>query len=175
VNLGNLLSYAPDDQGDVSQNPYPVALNVSGTPDCSQRRDSRIARAISALAETTCGAGYVVDPPFLSDALRRMNYYRWLVGLQPVTIDPTAQSNGQLCALMMAKNNNTASPDQHNSPDVHSAWPDFVCAPPGATSEAMNSNVYSGESVSGLDFLWQTTPGLRSVNVRSWRKRVSAV
>ena len=140
--------------------------------------------------------------PFLNDALRRLNFYRWLVGLQYATISaarqvrappcgalarvcvsaclatrdagPLAdQAESQKCALMVAKNNNPASPDYHattdvgaaaaaaalaaialddqqrrtraaRAPQVHSSWPGWVCQSTAATNMATKSNVYNG-------------------------------
>jgi hypothetical protein len=49
------------------------------------------------------------DPGTLSragidDTLRRVDLYRWLAGLYPVTDDPTWDTNDQLCAVMEAAN-----------------------------------------------------------------------
>lgn len=63
-------SYAPGDSSDVnSTSPVAVALAVN---------------------QTSCTAGFV-QQLFLDDALRRLNFYRWLTGLQYASIDAIIQ------------------------------------------------------------------------------------
>ena len=132
-------SYAPDDPyTDVNwNNPQPVSTGVN---------------------HGSCQEGSVPQNPFLDDALRRMNFYRWMVGLQYASIDTTKQSHSQECALMMAKNYNQASPDYHYSSVPHSSWPNWVCATNNAKQMATDGNIYAGQSLAGLNWMWQTTP-----------------
>ena len=64
-------SYAPNDPSDVN---YTNTVSV-------QTGDN----------QATCTEGAVRQTPFLDDALRRLNFYRWLVGLQYATLDATYQ------------------------------------------------------------------------------------
>ena len=98
---------------------------------------------------------------FLDDTMNRLNFNRWLAGLKPATIDATNAGKAQECALMMAMNYNTQSPwykAEYASRDPHTQHSGWICATSGATEGAQLSNIYAGQSSSGLGFLWQTTP-----------------
>jgi hypothetical protein len=52
----------------------------------------------------TCALG-TIQPGTQEAALRILNLYRWLVGVDPTTIDPSLLDREQSCAVMMAANN----------------------------------------------------------------------
>ncbi|MDP3153829.1 MAG: CAP domain-containing protein [Archangium sp.] len=59
---------------------------------------------------TTCDPG-AISRNALDDALARLNFYRWLVGLGPTADDSGANSTGQACAVVSAWN--PAGPAAH--------------------------------------------------------------
>jgi len=131
-------TYAPDSLTDVNWN-APRAVSPGATPD-------------------TCAPGVVPDEPFVGDALRRLNHYRWLSGLPNATIDAGNQRASQRCALMMAMNLNRDSPYAHATTDPHTDHEGWQCAPADAREAARYGNVYAGQSYPSLGYLWQTTP-----------------
>jgi hypothetical protein len=72
-------------------------------------------------------------------ALRILNGYRWLVGVDPVTIDPSLEAQQQSCAVMMAVNNMLS----HSPP---ATWQCYSAA--GATA-AGSSNLALGTGAFG--------------------------
>jgi hypothetical protein len=108
-------------------------------------------------AFASCAPG-TVKPLFLNDATTRLNFYRWLVGLQAANVSPTNQIKSQKCALMMARSQNTGSPQYVESIDPHTVHTGFTCQDADAREAAQFGNIYNGQSVPGLDYLWQTTP-----------------
>ena len=101
---------------------------------------------------TTAAQAYVpgatmCDPGSMSrdainDALRRLNMYRWLVGLTPVTDDATQDMTDQACSLMEHVKGwpGAGNPDPHH-PD--SSWP---CYTANGTMGANSSNISWGTS-----------------------------
>jgi hypothetical protein len=72
-------------------------------------RYSQILPLTTGTNASTCTPG-TLQPVFHSDAVRRWNFYRSLLNLQPMTPSATSDVNAQQCALEMAINYNPASP-----------------------------------------------------------------
>jgi hypothetical protein len=83
----------------------------------------------------TCDPGSL-PPEAVVDALRRLNLFRWLVGLGPTTDDPTQDPNDQACADISA--NNPAGPQAH-FPD-----PSSTCYSSAGAAGAGSSNIAWG-------------------------------
>lgn len=107
---------------------------------------------------SSCQEGQVRENPFLNDAIRRLNYYRSIAGLELAVLNHTNQIIAQECSLMLAMNQNRNSPEARVSPDPHTQHPGWVCAPEEAKNIARMSNLYNGQSVANVNFYWQTTP-----------------
>ncbi|MDP1828696.1 MAG: CAP domain-containing protein [Archangium sp.] len=84
---------------------------------------------------TTCDPG-VLSRNALDDALARLNFYRWLVGLGPTTDDPGANTTGQACAVVSAWN--------PAGPSAHFPQSSATCYTPGGASGAGSSNIAWG-------------------------------
>jgi len=54
-------------------------------------------------SDDTCDAGRI-DADAHDDAMRRLNYFRWLVGLEPATVDAANVENAQAAAALFARN-----------------------------------------------------------------------
>ncbi len=80
-----------------------------------------------------CDQG-VLDAQVSRDALARLNQFRWLVGLQPVTIDPAQAALAQQCAT-------TLSAADRFSHYIDSS---FACYTPDAATAALRSNITQG-------------------------------
>jgi hypothetical protein len=113
---------------------------------------------------SSCVSGSTRVSPFVDDAERRTNWYRWMVGLQYVSTDTTRQASAEQCSLMMAMNFNAASPNYHASADPHTSWPSWDCATAAATAVPPRANLYAGQSIPGLTYIWQTTPAFIVAN-----------
>lgn len=123
------------------------------------QRFSNVVAVSPGVDPVRCHAAQVVEEPFLNDALRRLSFIRWLTGLQDVSLNREAQQQYQQCALMMAMNGNAKSPYYHPSDDPHTDHDQWLCRdPPSTRTAASQGNIYYGQSVSGLQFEWQTTP-----------------
>jgi uncharacterized protein YkwD len=118
----------PDSPGD-------IALRTESEV-CSRWNTERAPRASATWTRQPaddCDTGEL-HPEFLDDAIRRLNLYRWLVGLSPVVLDANANNITQHCATTMAAAN------------VFTHYLDMShrCYTPEAGQGAGSSNIASG-------------------------------
>ena len=143
----------PDSPGD-------IALR-SESEVCQRWNADRGTRATSTWATMPaddCDPG-VLHPEFLDDAARRLNLYRWLVGLEPVVLDSNANNNTQHCATTMS----AAGVFTHYLDESHR------CYTPEAGSGAGSSNIASGvrNAADSVD-LYIFDRGVGSLGHRRW-------
>lgn len=127
-----VTSYAPSSDTDVNYTHFQnVSLNMN---------------------PQTCSQGYLTEP-FKSDFLKRFQFYRWITGLNPVSLLNSPVS--QKCALMMAMNYNKNSIWYKPSIDPHTVHDGWTCV----DDSSRYSNIYAGQSVENPYLMkWQTTP-----------------
>lgn len=105
-----------------------------------------------------CGAGTLTREG-LDDTVRRVNLFRWLVGLPPVTDDPAQHPNDQACAVMMYRN---ARLD-------HTPPMDWTCWTMAGYTGASSSNLALGtRSPGGAIDLYMDDSGVPSLGHRRW-------
>ena len=102
----------------------------------------------------------VLHPEVVSDAQRRLNLYRWLVGLGPVGISDNAQKITQACSTTLAASNTGLS---------HSINETYTCYTPEAKQGAGSSNLAQGVSrpADSVD-LYVGDRGVASLGHRRW-------
>ena len=97
-------------------------------------------------AAATCDPGMFTTNG-LANALARVNFFRWLVGLPAVTTDNTQNASAQKCALVTASNPANAS--AHNPP------PSSTCyTADGATSAGVSNIAYAPQHYIDAMELW---------------------
>ncbi|MEW5854986.1 MAG: CAP domain-containing protein [Myxococcota bacterium] len=111
---------------------------LSVTEACNRFRAGRVVQDPNAFTE---GPGGQCDPGTLSsmaieDGLRRINLYRDMAGLGPVTDDETSNTNDQACALISAWNPAGVG--------AHSPSPQATCYSPEGAAGAGSSNIAWG-------------------------------
>jgi hypothetical protein len=91
------------------------------------------------MGATMCDPGSM-SRDAIDDALRRLNMYRWLVGMTPVTDDATLNANDQQCSLMEHLEGwpGASNPDPHHP---SSSWACYTAEGAGA---AGSSNISWG-------------------------------
>lgn len=129
---------------------------------CTRWNDERAPRAttqwqVEPLDDCDWG---VLHPEVVSDAQRRLNLYRWLVGLGPVGISENAQKITQACSTTLAATNTGLS---------HSIDTSYTCYTPEAKQGAGSSNLASGVSrpADSVD-LYIGDRGVPSLGHRRW-------
>ena len=102
----------------------------------------------------------VLHPEVVADAQRRLNLYRWLVGLGPIGIAESAQRITQACATTLAATNRGLS---------HDLDPSYECYSAEAKQGAGSSNLAQGVShpASSVDLYIQDR-GVPSLGHRRW-------
>lgn len=105
-----------------------------------------------------CDPG-TVDPESLDDGVRRLNLWRWLVGLDPVYHDPALAVYAQACAILIRANGQL----NHSPPSDWTCYTAEGAAGAGHCNEAMGS--YDPASAIDL-YLWD--PGVSSLGHRRW-------
>ena len=105
----------------------------------------------------TCDAG-APSAAAQEATLTAVNYFRELVGVQPVTFDPTLSAKAQQAALMMARNRQLS----HQPPD------DWPCRTPEGDAAAARSNLSMGRTGAAAIPLYMDDPGLDTVGHRRW-------
>lgn len=108
---------------------------------CAAWREGHVENASPAWSGSGCGPG-AMDPDAIDDTLRRINLFRWLAGLPPVTDRPEEQAAQIECAVMMSANGSLS----HSPP---SSWECFTDAGAGA---AGRSNIALGYGSPGSAF-----------------------
>lgn len=95
---------------------------------------------------TTCDPG-VISRNALDDALARLNFYRWLVGLGPTADDASGNTTGQACAVVSAWN--------PAGPAAHFPQSTATCYTPAGAGGAGSSNIAWGarDATDAID-LW---------------------
>ena len=119
--------------------------------------------------ENAAGGGWtepsdMCDPGTLSavaieDTVRRVNVYRWLVGLDPVTDDPTQHDGCQACALMMTRQGSLS----HDPPMSWACYSAEGAAAAGRSNLALGSR----SSPEAID-LYMGDRGVTSLGHRRW-------
>jgi uncharacterized protein YkwD len=95
---------------------------------------------------TTCDPG-VLTADGIASAVARINFYRWLTGLAPVTASASANDLAQECALVSAWN--PAGVQAHSPP------PSAECYTPGGAQGAASSNIaWGSDSPAGAIDQW---------------------
>lgn len=102
----------------------------------------------------------VLHPEVVEDAQRRLNLFRWLVGLGPVGIAESAQKITQACATTLAATNRGLS---------HSLDSSYTCYTPEAKQGAGSSNLAQGvrAPADSVD-LYVGDRGVSSLGHRRW-------
>jgi uncharacterized protein YkwD len=142
------------------ESPGDIALR-SENEVCSKWKAERSPRAASAWARQPaddCDTGEL-HAEFLDDAIRRLNLYRWLVGLGPVVLAANANNITQHCATTMA----AANVFTHYLDESHQ------CYTPEAGQGAGSSNIASGvgSAADSVD-LYIFDRGVASLGHRRW-------
>lgn len=106
----------------------------------------------------TCDPG-TLSPAAIEDTVRRVNMYRWLAGLDPVTDDPAQHAGDQACALMMHREGRLS----HDPPT------DWACYSSEGAAAAGSSNLALGSrsSPAAID-LYMGDRGVASLGHRRW-------
>ena len=127
---------------------------------CARWTADRVDRATSAWTPGTsmCDPG-TMPMDAIDDTLRRVNVYRWLSGLDPVTEDPSLRSAEQQCAHMMTVNGTLS----HTPP---SSWTCYTAAGAGGAGSS-NLSLGVGSSAQGID-LFMDDSGVPSLGHRRW-------
>ncbi|MBS2029693.1 MAG: CAP domain-containing protein [Deltaproteobacteria bacterium] len=104
---------------------------------CQQWTQGHVENAAQPFTPGTaqCDPG-TMSPDAMDDALRRLNMFRWMIGLGPVTDDPSNDTYDQACAIVSA--DNAAGPSAH-FPD-----PSEVCYSSAGAQGAGSSNIAWG-------------------------------
>ncbi len=102
----------------------------------------------------TCDPG-TLSRDALDDALLRLNFFRWLVGLGPTTDDAQANATGQACAVIAAWN--------PAGQQAHSPQPSATCYTQAGAGGAGSSNIAwgAGDARNAID-LWIIDSGNES-------------
>lgn len=102
----------------------------------------------------------------LNDALRRMNMFRWLVGLTPATDDSTMNTRAQSCSLM---EHLKGWPGASN-PDPHHPAPDWPCYTADGAAGAGSSNISwgAGSAADAMDNWMQDSGNDTTLGHRRW-------
>jgi uncharacterized protein YkwD len=103
-----------------------------------------------------CTAG-TWDAPGPENTLRQVNLYRWMAGLEPVTLDAEKSVDAQACAVMMDANEDLA----HDPP---SNWD---CRGTTAVAAAGLSNIATTAGVFATD-LYMVDAGVQNLGHRRW-------
>lgn len=105
-----------------------------------------------------CGAGSLTREA-LDDTVRRVNLFRWLVGLGPVSDDASQHPNDQACAVMMYRNGAL----NHMPPMSWTCW--TMAGATGAGSSNLALGVRSpGDAID----LYMDDSGVPSLGHRRW-------
>jgi hypothetical protein len=127
---------------------------------CARWRDDRIERATTpwVAGATMCDPGSV-PADAVEDTLRRVNLYRWLTGLPPVTEAEDMRAAVQSCALLMSVNGAL----DHSPPTT------WTCYTAEGAAGAASSNLSLGSSsaADGID-LFMVDRGVPSLGHRRW-------
>lgn len=112
------------------------------------RRESGDGFTVSA---TTCDPG-TLSRTALDDALARLNFFRWLVGLGPVTDSAAGNDTAQACSVISAWN--------AAGPAAHFPAATAACYTPNGAAGAGSSNIAWGarDAVDAID-LWMIDSG----------------
>ncbi|UJR80819.1 CAP domain-containing protein [Sandaracinus amylolyticus] len=95
----------------------------------------------------------------IDDTLRRVNLFRWMVGLAPVTDDPAQHANDQACAVLMTRNGQL----DHAPPMSWTCW--SMAGANGAGSSNLALGV--GSPGDAID-LYMDDSGVPSLGHRRW-------
>lgn len=160
---------APMDSGvaDVRDSSVVTAPNRSAAEVCARYRADFPERATTVFTAGTgsCALGSV-SAEAIDDALRRLNFFRWLVGVAPVTVDAAHSTLAQYSAVITDANQARIL-QQRQSP--HHPAPSWTCYTPQGAQGSEESNIALGspspaDSVEG----YVTDDGVPSLGHRRW-------
>jgi hypothetical protein len=100
-----------------------------------------------------------MPPAAIDDTLRRINGFRWLVGLDPVVDDPAVHTRQQSCAVMMYRNGSL----DHSPPDTWRCYTSEGASGAGSSNLALGT----GNSADTID-LYIDDRGVPSLGHRRW-------
>lgn len=133
----------------------------AATDVCAQWSAGHVERSSDPWTEVAgdmCGAGSM-PADAIDDTLRRINMFRWMVGLEPITDDPGQHPNDQACALMMTRNGSLS----------HAPPMSWTCYSAGGAAGAGSSNLALGVgSPGGAIDLYMDDSGVPSLGHRRW-------
>lgn len=92
------------------------------------------------------------------NTLKLVNLYRWMVGLDPVTLDSSKNQEAQACALMMHANDTL----NHTPP---TSW---TCYTEAGANGAGNSNIATTPAVQAMDMYMQDWGNETTIGHRRW-------
>lgn len=116
------------------------------------------AQAVTQKAAKGCDPGEITDDA-RSDALRRTNFYRNLVGLEPIVQDAVFDSETQACALVQSRRGKLSHELSVGDP----------CYSESAAEAAASSNLAMGvDSPADAVSLYVEDPGVASLGHRRW-------
>lgn len=95
----------------------------------------------------------------IDDTLRRINLFRWMTGLEPVTHDASLHSRQQACAVLMDANGMLS----HSPPSSWSCWTEDGAEGAGASNIALGYST-SAASIDG----YIADRGVDSLGHRRW-------
>jgi len=105
---------------------------------CSKFNESAtVSPNFFSVSATTCDAGQLTADG-VANAVARINYHRWLVGLAPVTAGASQNNLAQKCALVSAWN--PAGPAAHNPTAAAQCYTSEGAAGAGSSNIAWGSN-----------------------------------
>lgn len=133
----------------------------TATEVCAQWRDGHVENESdpwNEVAGDMCGPG-TLTAAAIADTVRRVNMFRWMVGLEPITDDPAQHPNDQACALMMTRNGAL----DHSPP---TGW---TCYSAAGAAGASSSNLALGigSPAAAID-LYVDDSGVPSLGHRRW-------
>ena len=128
---------------------------------CTAWNESRVANAAGggwSEPSATCDPGTLSNVA-VEDTVRRINGYRWLAGLDPVTDDTAQRVGDQACALMMSREGRLS----------HTPGTDWACYSEAGATAAGRSNIAYGVSSSPQSIdLYMGDRGVSSLGHRRW-------
>jgi hypothetical protein len=131
------------------------------TDVCDAWNEGRVENAVGGgwtEGPTTCDPGTLSDAA-IEDTVRRVNMYRWLAGLDPVTDDPAQHAGDQECAVMMDREGRLS----HDPPESWSCYTAAGAAAAGSSNLALGSR----SSPAAID-LYMGDRGVTSLGHRRW-------
>lgn len=128
---------------------------------CTQWRDGHVENASdpwNEVAGDMCAPG-TLTAEAIDDTLRRVNLFRWMVGLDPVGGDPAQHPDDQACAVLMSVNGML----DHTPPTSWTCWSSAASQGAGSSNLALGV----GSPGDAID-LYMDDSGVASLGHRRW-------